>query len=132
MVLLPSSFKYTIMYMSNINNIKLYEKVKLDADKIYKKPSAYKSGWIVKEYKKRGGTYSGKKTNEGLTRWYKENWKDIGGLAYPVYRPTKRINQNTPLLVSEIDKKDLKKKIAKKQVIKGRKNLNKFKEKDFL
>ncbi len=120
------------MYMSNINNIKLYEKVKLDADKIYKKPSAYKSGWIVNEYKKRGGTYSGKKTNQGLTRWYKEDWKDIGGLGYPVFRPTKRINKNTPLLVSEIDSKDLKKKIEKKQIIKGSKNLNKFKKKDFL
>lgn len=32
-------------------NKKLYETVVQDADKIYKKPSAYKSGYIVREYK---------------------------------------------------------------------------------
>jgi hypothetical protein len=31
------------------------------ADKIYSKPSAYKSGYIVKKYKELGGTYSGDK-----------------------------------------------------------------------
>ena len=42
-------------------NMNLYNKVKEQADKIYKKPSAYKSGYIVKKYKELGGTYSGKK-----------------------------------------------------------------------
>ena len=37
-------------------NKKLYEKVKEQADKIYEKSSAYKSGYIVKTYKKLGGT----------------------------------------------------------------------------
>ena len=71
----------------------------------------------------------GGKNNDGLSRWFKENWKDIGGGKYPVYRPTKRINKDSPLLVSEIDKKDLKKKIKIKQIIKGDKNLKKFKRK---
>lgn len=115
--------------MSDVINKKLYEKVKSDADKIYSKSSAYKSGWIVKEYKKRGGRYKGDKNNDGLSRWFKENWKDIGRGKYPVYRPSKRINKDTPLLVSEIDKKDLKKKIKIKQIIKGDKNLKKFKRK---
>ena len=35
----------------------LYEYVKLKADDIYKKPSAYKSGYIVKTYKALGGRY---------------------------------------------------------------------------
>jgi hypothetical protein len=107
-------------------DIKLYNKIKSQADKIYKKPSAYKSGYIVKEYKKQGGKYSGTKTTQGLTRWYKEDWKDVGGKSYPVYRPTKRINKKTPLLASEIKKKDLEKKIKQKQKIKGSKNLSPF------
>ena len=37
--------------MPVVENIQLYNKVKQEADKIYKKPTAYKSGWIVKTYK---------------------------------------------------------------------------------
>jgi len=108
---------------------KLYEKVKQYADTIYEKPSAYKSGFIVKTYKQMGGTYSGTKTKEGLSRWYKEEWKDVGKKDYPVYRPTKRINKNTPTTVNEIDSKNLKKQIKLKQIIKGDKNLPPFKKK---
>ena len=32
---------------------KLYARVKKQADTVYSKPSAYKSGYIVKEYKSR-------------------------------------------------------------------------------
>ena len=111
-------------------NKKLYETVVQDADRIYKKPSAYKSRYIVKEYKKRGGKYVGKKpVNKGLDRWFKEDWRDVGKRDYPVYRPTKRITKDTPLTVSEIDKKDLQKKIEKKQIIKGSQNLKPFKKK---
>jgi hypothetical protein len=105
----------------------LYEKVKKEADNIYKKNSAYKSGWIVKTYKSLGGRYSGEKpTNEGLDRWYKENWKDIGNKEYPVYRPTKRITKETPLIPDEIKKSNLKKQIDLKQRYKGMKNLPPF------
>ena len=107
----------------------LYNQVKKEADKIYMKPSAYKSGYIVKKYKSLGGTYTGKKTTEGLTSWYKAAWMDVGNKGYPVYRPTKRVNKNTPLLVSEIDPKNLKKQIALKQKIKGTSNLPPFIEK---
>lgn len=116
--------------MSVPTNKTLYNKVKKEADKIYDKPSAYKSGWIVKEYKKRGGEYRGrKKENEGLDRWYKEDWKDIGGKEYPVYRPTKRITKDTPLTESEISPTQLKKQIKKKQKIKGDANLPAFQKK---
>jgi hypothetical protein len=107
-------------------NLELYNTIKKEADRIYSKPSAYKSGYIVKEYKKRGGEYSGKKTNTGLTRWYKEQWKDIGNKSYPVYRPTKRITKDTPLTADEIDPVQAVKQIALKQKIRGRKNLPKF------
>jgi hypothetical protein len=36
--------------MPIIDNIELYNKVKAEVDKIYTKPSAYKSGYIVKKY----------------------------------------------------------------------------------
>lgn len=105
----------------------LYEKVKKDADNIYSKNSAYKSGWIVKTYKSLGGKYSGDKpVNMGLDRWYKENWKDIGDKEYPVYRPTKRITKETPLIATEINKSNLKKQIKLKQQYKGSKNLPPF------
>lgn len=111
----------------NIVDKELYEKVKKQADMIYKKSSAYKSGYIVKEYKKLGGRYSGKKPiNKGLNRWYKEKWTDVGGQSYPVYRPKKRITKETPLTVSEIDPKNLKEQIKLKQKIKGKKNLPPF------
>jgi hypothetical protein len=74
--------------MSKPLDMKLYRQIKHEADNVYKKPSAYKSGWVVKEYKKRGGKYKGSKTDEGLTRWFLENWKDVGNKNYPVYRPT--------------------------------------------
>ena len=61
---------------------KLYQRVKAEADRIYLTPSAYKSGWIVKTYKERGGHYrqeakkAGPKT-PNLTRWFKEQWVDL-------------------------------------------------------
>ena len=40
------------------NNSQLYNRVKGEAKKKFKAfPSAYASAWIVREYKKRGGTY---------------------------------------------------------------------------
>lgn len=113
--------------MPIIANQKLYNEVKNDADKIYKKSSAYKSGWIVKEYKKRGGTYIDDNNEKNLKRWFEEKWGDIGGQEYPVYRPFKRINENTPLTVNEIDPNQAIKQINLKQKIKGKKNLPPFK-----
>jgi hypothetical protein len=105
----------------------LYNLVKMKADTIYKKPSAYKSGFIVKKYKELGGTYSNDGKPKELKRWFKEEWKDIGGKDYPVYRPTKRISSKTPLTASEIDQKQAKKQIELKQKIKGKSNLPPFK-----
>jgi len=42
-------------------DITLYNKVKREANQKYKTHGAYKSGWIVKTYKERGGRYKGKK-----------------------------------------------------------------------
>lgn len=55
-------------------NPKLYAKVKSEAKKkfdVY--PSAYANGWLVKEYKRRGGGYK----KASLDQWFKEKWVDV-------------------------------------------------------
>ena len=65
---------------------------------------------------------------KNLKRWFKEKWKDIGHKDYPVYRPTIRVNKDTPLTPNQIDPKNLQKQIKLKQIIKGKKNLPPFKK----
>ena len=108
----------------------LYKAVKDYADIVYSKPSAYKSGFIVKTYKQLGGTYKDSGNEHNLQRWFLEHWEDVGNDKYPVYRPTIRIDKNTPLTIHEIDKNNLKKQIKLKQRIKGTKNLPPFKKKN--
>jgi hypothetical protein len=115
--------------MPIVNDKNLYEKVKKMANKIYDKPSAYKSGFIVKKYKELGGTYTDDKKEKELKRWFSEKWVDIGNKEYPVYRPSIKINKRTPLTIKEIDPKQLKEQIKLKQKIKGTKNLPKFQKK---
>ena len=112
--------------MPVILNQPLYDKVKEEADKVYKKPSAYKSGYIVKKYKELGGKYGNDNKPKNLKRWFKEGWQDVGNKEYPVYRPTKRISKKTPLTKSEINPSQLQKQIKLKQKIKGSKNLPPF------
>ena len=113
--------------MPKILNNDIYEKAKQIANEIYKKPSAYKSGFIVKKYKELGGKYLYDGNEKKLKRWFNEKWKDVGNKDYPVYRPSIKINKNTPLTIKEIDKNNLKQQIILKQKIKGKTNLPKFK-----
>lgn len=115
--------------MPIIDNPVLYEKAKQIANEKYKKPSAYKSGYIVKLYKELGGTYTDDNKPKNLKRWFREKWSDIGGLEYPVYRPTKKISKKTPLTPNEIDYNNLLQQIILKQKIKGKHNLPPFQEK---
>jgi len=107
----------------------LYNTVKLKADQIYKKSSAYKSMYIQKEYQREGGRYKDNNSEKTLSRWMNERWTDVGHKDYPVYRPTVRVNKKTPLTVNEIDKINLNEQIKKKQIIKGKKNLPPFQKK---
>lgn len=118
-------------------DLDLYEEsTKLIKSK-YKKNSAYASGAIIKDYKKKFLKKYGEnkepyiEDNEpkNLERWFNEKWSDIGQENYPVYRPSIKINKNTPLTVNEIDPKNLKKQIKLKQKIKGTENLPKFEKK---
>lgn len=107
--------------MSIPTNQKLYDKVKRGIYKKYPKHSAYRSGLLVKEYKKQfklkfpfREPYKGTKPlKKGLSRWFKEDWKsDTGKYFYSsqssVYRPTRRITKKTPKTFSELTKKQLK------------------------
>ena len=98
----------------------LYKKVKQYIYKKYPKHSAYRSGLLVQKYKQefkklhpRSNPYNGQtSTFEGLSRWFKENWKSDTGKYYysskrSVYRPTKRITKKTPKTFSELSKKDI-------------------------
>ena len=98
----------------------LYNKIKLNVYKKYPKHSAYRSGMLVQKYKEffklkypKTNPYLGQTSKkEGLTRWFKENWKsDTGRYKYTskssVYRPTKRITRKTPKTFSELSKKSL-------------------------
>jgi hypothetical protein len=104
-------------------NPKLYARVKSMAKKKFNVwPSAYASGWLVKEYKRRGGKYSGAKPSKstGLTRWFAEKWINVCKLPkkvpcgrpktnvrdwkkkYPYCRPSKKINKGTPKIAAKL------------------------------
>lgn len=88
-------------------NMKLYNQIKANVYKRIPKHSAYRSSIVVKEYKAKGGTYSGSKAKGGLTRWHKEKWRNQrGGMGYKkkgdIYRPTKRVSKKTPVTMSEL------------------------------
>ena len=98
--------------MPTPTNTKLYEEVKKEIYAKYPKHSAYRSGLLVQEYKKRGGGYSGDKSKGSLGRWFKEEWSNQRGeTGYKkkgdVYRPTKRVNSKTPTTFSELSKKEI-------------------------
>lgn len=104
-------------------DVELYEKARRVVNTIYKKPSAFRSGALVKLYKHWGGRYVDDHRERNLARWFREEWKDVNPHktknSYPVYRPTKRINKRTPLTVSEVDSNDLRRKSKLKQKIRG-------------
>lgn len=116
-------------------NKTLYKKVKTLADKKFLAPtSAYKSAWIVKEYKRLGGTYTGEKPSfrEGLVRWFKEKWVDLNrpgkpcGRAkattkgkYPLCRPTVHVSSKTPKLAQNLTKKQIVETNKRKQKVKA-------------
>lgn len=98
----------------------LYEKIKKEIYLKYPKHSAYRSGLIVKNYKdayqkkyKSNDSYIGNKNKDasrasgGLIRWFAEDWRNQRGeIGYKkkgdIYRPTKRINKNTPITFNEL------------------------------
>jgi hypothetical protein len=99
--------------MPEPNDKQLYEKVKEEIYKKYPKHSAYRSGLLVQEYKKRGGTYKGQESQtEGLPLWFASKWlNQRGEVGYKyksdVYRPTVRVTKDTPVTFQELTKKEI-------------------------
>jgi len=120
--------------MPTPKDLNLYQEVKKKADQVYSKPSAYKSMYIQKEYQRNNGTYENDGREPKLKRWMSEEWMNINPLigkdadAYPVFRPTHKVNSSTPTLYQNIPLSDLKKQFALKQKYKGNKNLPPFKQ----
>jgi hypothetical protein len=117
----------------------LYETIKKKVYKQYETNSAYRSGQLVKQYKKayedkygNKNAYEGKKKKSMLlSDWFKEDWKNQRGeVGYKyksdIYRPTKRINKETPTTFNELSKKEIKE-ARKEKLSKGR--VKKFKSK---
>jgi hypothetical protein len=111
---------------------KLYNKTKLDIFKKYPKLSAYRSGILVKKYKKLFTTKYGKKSpyigkkskKKGLARWFDEKWTNQRGeIGYKyksdIYRPNQRITKKTPKTHRELTRKRIKK-AREKKYAKGR------------
>lgn len=77
--------------------------------------SAYRSGLVVREYKRafqqlhpgRDPYIGPRRGGEGLARWFAERWRNQRGRVgyqYPsdVYRPTRRVNASTPVTFAEL------------------------------
>ena len=97
---------------------KLYKETKTEVYTRIPNHSAYRSGLLVKQYKKnfrkkygtRKKPYYGKRKTNRLTRWFRENWTNQRGeIGYKykndVYRPNKRINKHTPKTFNELSNK---------------------------
>lgn len=109
----------------------LYNEIKKEITSRYK-PSAYRSGLIVKQYKnvykelyKTDDAYIGDKPKvSNLGRWFAENWRNQRGeVGYKykndVYRPTIRINKDTPKTYNELSITDIER-ARKEKELKGR------------
>lgn len=106
-----------------------YKTVKKRADAKFKERSSiYKSAWIVREYKKAGGKWlTPHDPSQGLTRWFKEDWVQIGkdgratkrpcgsGGPKPLCRPRKRLSKQTPSTIKELGPKRLQKAYRRKR-----------------
>ena len=109
----------------------LYNEIKKEVVSKYK-PSAYRSGLIVKQYKKAyneyhkdNDPYIGEKPKySNLARWFAEDWRNTRGeVGYKykndIYRPTIRINEYTPKTYNELSKADIER-ARKEKELKGR------------
>ena len=120
---------------SKITNLDLYNKITREAKQKFVWPSAYASGWIVREYKKRGGKYYGPKPSKitGLQRWFSEEWINVCKLPkkvpcgrpqinirdwkkeYPYCRPLKKISGATPRTAKKLTPAEIEKSCSEKK-----------------
>lgn len=106
----------------------LYEKIKKEIYLKYPKHSAYRSGLLVKKYKEEYekkhnsiNAYIGyKNKKEGLSRWFAEDWRNQRGeVGYQkkgdIYRPSIKINKQTPTTFQELSKSQIQKAMKEKE-----------------
>ena len=98
----------------------LYNSIKSKVKRDIPIHSAYRSGIMVKKYKKafakkygsKKSPYKGKKSSKrGLKRWFLEDWRNQDGkVGYhsksDIYRPIRRITKGTPVTHGELTKKE--------------------------
>lgn len=125
-------------------NPSLYEEVKRESSLVFSRPtSAYRSMWISREYRKRGGKYrsfgkggrSGKKSRStrrkeggGVLKWLRERWVQVipylkegrivecGSASQKggkACRPLKRVDERTPITLPELVKLHGKEKLVR-------------------
>lgn len=111
---------------------RLYDWIKNEIVSKYK-PSAYRSGMIVKKYKseyeKKYGNknaYYGKKEGSNLQRWFNEKWVNQRGevgykFANDIYRPSVKVSNKTPKTYQELTPQQIQKARTEKRE-KGRVN----------
>lgn len=128
-------------------DLKLYAAVKAEADRKFASTSGiYRSAWIVREYKKRGGVYVGDKPkpSTGLTRWFREKWVDLNRptkdgkgfeqcgresatsadkTKYPLCRPSVRVTKETPRTFKELSPESIEAAKKEKARVKGTHNI---------
>lgn len=94
----------------------LYARIKARVWEEHPKPSAYRSGMLVREYKdafrRKHGEHArpytgGPKPHGNLFRWFREQWRNQDGkVGYhgpsDVYRPSRRVDAHTPLTWREL------------------------------
>jgi hypothetical protein len=98
-------------------DVALYQRVKARVYEQNPTHSAYRSGTVVKEYKKafaekHGSSrspYTGQRRSGSLSRWFKEKWvNQRGKVGYKyksdIYRPSVRVNSRTPKTHRELSR----------------------------
>lgn len=103
-------------------DIILYEKIKTDIYNKYPNHSAYRSGLLVRKYKEEFSRLypnyepyiTPKNENIGLNRWFNEKWTNQRGeVGYKyksdIYRPNKKITDDTPTTFNELSKEEINK-----------------------
>jgi hypothetical protein len=123
----------------------LYENIKQMANQVFKAPTGiYRSAWISKMYVRAGGRYTTKKKNSKFDKWISEKWIDLNqpikknnkiigyqkcghkntqNNLYPLCRPSKIIDKDTPKIYQNIDKETIKRVNKEKQIKKDKGNI---------
>ena len=128
--------------MARPNNQELYNKIKSKANTVFDSPTGlYRSAWIIKEYKKAGGTFDKPKpAHTKIGQWLRDNWVDLnqpkagGGYEkcghkniqnnkYPLCRPMYKVNESSPKTLNELSKSSIDRANKEKQVLKNKGNV---------